>query len=119
MTPPMDMTTSPLALLNDHIFLKTDALINGQWNAGDVRLDVLDPLQGGSHPWDLSNGVRAAAANWQAAVGRQSADSGASCRPDKFTEPKIAQEFARVASAALGKPMVHVDVTILTISYLL
>ena len=46
MIPPMDMKTFPLALLNDHIFLKTDALINGQWNAGDVRLDVLDPSTG-------------------------------------------------------------------------
>ena len=42
----MDMKTSPLSLLNDPSLLKTDALINGQWIAGDVRFDVLDPSTG-------------------------------------------------------------------------
>ena len=37
--------------------------------------------------------------------------------PAKFAEPKFAQEFARAASAALGKPVVHVDVAALSISY--
>jgi hypothetical protein len=37
--------------------------------------------------------------------------------PAKFAEPKFSQEFARAASAALGKPVVHVDVTSLSISY--
>ena len=35
----------------------------------------------------------------------------------KFAEPKFALEFARAASAALGKPLVHVDVSALSISY--
>ena len=35
----------------------------------------------------------------------------------KFAEAKFAQEFARAASAALGKPVVHVDVSALSISY--
>ena len=35
----------------------------------------------------------------------------------KFAEPKFAQEFARAVSAALGKPVVHVDVAALSISY--
>lgn len=35
----------------------------------------------------------------------------------KFGEPKWSQEFARAASAALGKPVVHVDVATLSISY--
>ena len=34
----------------------------------------------------------------------------------KFSEPKFSQEFARAASAALGKPAVHVDVVRLSIS---
>ena len=42
----MDMKTSPLSLLNDPSLLKTDALINGKWLAGDVRFDVLDPSTG-------------------------------------------------------------------------
>jgi hypothetical protein len=35
----------------------------------------------------------------------------------KFAEAKFSQEFARAASAALGKPVVHVDVATLSISY--
>ncbi len=42
----MDMKTSPLSLLNDPSLLKTDALINGKWIAGDSRFDVLDPSTG-------------------------------------------------------------------------
>ena len=42
----MDMKTSPLALLNDPSLLKTDALINGQWLAGNARFDVHDPSNG-------------------------------------------------------------------------
>ena len=37
--------------------------------------------------------------------------------PARFAEPKWAQEFARAASAALGKPVVHVDVPSLSITY--
>ncbi len=37
--------------------------------------------------------------------------------PAKFAEAKWSQEFARAASAALGKPVVHVDVGTLSISY--
>ncbi len=35
----------------------------------------------------------------------------------RFSDPKWAMEFARAASAALGKPVVHVDVPALSISY--
>lgn len=35
----------------------------------------------------------------------------------KFAEEKWAQEFARATSAALGKPVVHIDVPSLSISY--
>ena len=37
--------------------------------------------------------------------------------PARFAEPAWAQEFARASSAALGKPMVHVDVASLSISF--
>ncbi len=36
---------------------------------------------------------------------------------EKFLEPQWAQAFARAASAALGKPVVHIDVASLSISY--
>lgn len=35
----------------------------------------------------------------------------------KFAEERWAQEFARATSAALGKPVVHIDVASLSISY--
>jgi len=35
----------------------------------------------------------------------------------KFAEARWSQEFARATSALLGKPVVHVDVPSLTISY--
>ncbi len=37
--------------------------------------------------------------------------------PARFAEAPWAQEFARAASAALAKPVVHIDVAALTISY--
>ena len=37
--------------------------------------------------------------------------------PAKFADADWAQEFARAASAALAKPVVHVDVDALSISY--
>jgi hypothetical protein len=37
--------------------------------------------------------------------------------PAKFAEHDWAQEFARATSGALGKPVVHVDVSSLSISY--
>ena len=37
--------------------------------------------------------------------------------PARFAEPTWAHEFARASSAALGKPMVHVDVASLSISF--
>lgn len=37
--------------------------------------------------------------------------------PAKFADANWAHEFARAASAALGRPLVHVDVASLSISY--
>lgn len=37
--------------------------------------------------------------------------------PAKFSDAGWALEFARAASSALGKPMVHIDVAALSISY--
>jgi len=36
---------------------------------------------------------------------------------DRFADAAWAQSFARAASAALGRPMVHIDVAALSISY--
>ncbi len=42
------MKTSPLATLNDPSLLKTDALVNGAWTAGqaNARFAVTDPATG-------------------------------------------------------------------------
>ncbi len=37
--------------------------------------------------------------------------------PARFADAKWAQEFARAASAALAKPVVHIDVPAMSISY--
>jgi hypothetical protein len=37
--------------------------------------------------------------------------------PEKFADAKWAMEFARASTVALGKPVVHVDATALSISY--
>ena len=50
----MDMKTSPLATLNDPGLLRTDALIGGQWVAGNGRFDVTDPATG-LHLADVAN----------------------------------------------------------------
>jgi succinate-semialdehyde dehydrogenase/glutarate-semialdehyde dehydrogenase len=42
----MDMSTSPLAALNDPGLLKTEGLINGEWVAGPSRFAVNDPATG-------------------------------------------------------------------------
>jgi succinate-semialdehyde dehydrogenase/glutarate-semialdehyde dehydrogenase len=43
---PMDMSSSPLATLNDPSLLKTDALINDEWVGHSSRFDVTDPATG-------------------------------------------------------------------------
>ena len=40
-----------------------------------------------------------------------------SAGPVKFADAQWAQDFARAASAALGRPMVHIDVTAMSINY--
>ena len=37
--------------------------------------------------------------------------------PERFAEPAWAYAFAQASSAALGKPMVHINVAALSISY--
>ncbi|MBD3893211.1 NAD-dependent succinate-semialdehyde dehydrogenase [Hydrogenophaga sp.] len=42
----MDVKPNPLTRLKDPTLLKTDALVNGQWLAGQQRFDVFDPATG-------------------------------------------------------------------------
>ena len=70
---PMDMKTSPLALLKDPTLLKTDGLVNGQWVAGSSRFDVHDPATGQKladvanlHAQDAEAAIAAANAAWPA-----------------------------------------------------
>ncbi len=63
--------TSPLLQLKDNSLLKTDALINGQWLAGNARFDVHDPSTGkkladvaNMGPKDAEAAIAAANAAW-------------------------------------------------------
>lgn len=69
----MDMKTSPISLLKDPSLLKTDALIGGQWVAGNARFDVSDPSNGlkladvaNLGPSDAETAIAAANTAWPA-----------------------------------------------------
>ena len=68
---------SPLSMLKDLSLLKTDALINGQWNKGASRFDILDPSNGRKladvanlGPADAEAAIASANAAWPAWRGK-------------------------------------------------
>jgi succinate-semialdehyde dehydrogenase/glutarate-semialdehyde dehydrogenase len=108
----MDTKTSPLALLNDPTLLKTDALIGGQWVAGDVRFDVVDPATGAKLA-DVANLGSAEAADAIAAADK--ANAAWRQRPAKERAAVMmkwfallhqhADDLARIMTAEQGKPL--------------
>ena len=107
----MDMPTSPLSLLNDPSLLKTDALINGQWVAGDSRFDVLDPSSGkkladvanlgAQHASDAIDAANAAWPAWRKKTGKERH----AILMKWFTLLMANQEdLARIMTAEQGKP---------------
>jgi succinate-semialdehyde dehydrogenase/glutarate-semialdehyde dehydrogenase len=108
----MNALTSPLALLNDPTLLKTDALINGQWLAGNQRFDVTDPATGG-HLASVANlgaaeaetAIAAANAAWPAWKAKTAKERSIILR--KWFDLLIAntEDLARLMTAENGKPL--------------
>ncbi len=108
----MDMKTSPLATLNDPTLLKTDALINGEWQGGTSRFDVTDPATGAKLA-DVANlgaaettaAVNAANAAWPAWRIKPAKERGAILMKWFQLLHQHADDLARIMTAEQGKPL--------------
>ncbi|MBP7915129.1 MAG: NAD-dependent succinate-semialdehyde dehydrogenase [Vitreoscilla sp.] len=106
------MKTSPLSTLNDPSLLKTDALIGGEWVAGDARFDVTDPATGFKLA-DVANlGAEAAetaiaAANraWPAWRNKTAKERAAILMKWFNLLHANADDLARIMTAEQGKPL--------------
>jgi succinate-semialdehyde dehydrogenase/glutarate-semialdehyde dehydrogenase len=107
----MDMTTSPLAQLNDPTLLKTDALIDGEWIKGEARFDVLDPSNGRKladvanlGPAQADQAIAAANAAWPAWRNKTAKERSIVMR--KWFDLLMAhqEDLARIMTAEQGKP---------------
>jgi succinate-semialdehyde dehydrogenase / glutarate-semialdehyde dehydrogenase len=102
----------PLSLLNDMSLFKTDALINGQWVAGDNRFAVSDPATG-AHLADVANlsarqaeaAIEAAHAAWGPWRAKTAKERSMLLR--KWFDLLIAntEDLARLMTAENGKPL--------------
>ena len=108
----MDMKTSPLALLNDPSLLKTDALINGQWVAGNSRFDVLDPATGNKladvanmGPKDAEAAIAAANAAWPAWKAKTGKERSIILRKWFDLLMVNQDDLGRMMTAEQGKPL--------------
>ncbi|GAA6140689.1 NAD-dependent succinate-semialdehyde dehydrogenase [Hydrogenophaga sp. 5NK40-0174] len=108
----MDMKTSPLAQLNDPTLLKTGALINGEWVAGNSQFAVHDPATG-QHLADVANlgrtearqAIEAANAAW-AGWRNTNAKARANILRKWFDLLMANQEdLGRMMTAEQGKPL--------------
>mgnify|MGYP000597246493 CR=1 FL=1 len=108
----MDMKTSPLALLNDPSLLKTDALINGQWVAGNSRFDITDPATGAVlanvanlGPVEAEQAIAAANAAWPAWKAKTAKERSIILR--KWYDLLMANQddLGRIMTAEQGKPL--------------
>ena len=108
----MDMKTSPLSLLNDPSLFKTDALVNGQWLAGNSRFDVNDPATGlkladvaNLGPQDAEAAIAAANAAWGPWKTKTAKERSAILR--KWFDLLMAHQddLARIMTAEQGKPL--------------
>jgi succinate-semialdehyde dehydrogenase/glutarate-semialdehyde dehydrogenase len=109
---PMDMKTSPLALLKDPTLLKTDGLIDGQWLAGNSRFDVNDPATGRKladvanlGPQHAEAAIAAANAAWPAWKGKTAKERSNILR--KWFDLLMANQddLGRLMTAEQGKPL--------------
>jgi succinate-semialdehyde dehydrogenase/glutarate-semialdehyde dehydrogenase len=110
----MDMSTSPLATLNDASLLKTEALINGEWvaAASSSRFDVTDPATGLKLADVANHGAESAhhaivAANkaWPAWRAKTAKERGAILMKWFQLLLANADDLARLMTAEQGKPL--------------
>jgi succinate-semialdehyde dehydrogenase/glutarate-semialdehyde dehydrogenase len=108
----MDMKTSPLATLADPSLLKTDALIGGEWVAGDARFDVTDPATGLKLA-DVANlgaasaeaAIAAANKAWPAWRAKTAKERAAVLMKWFQLLHANADDLARIMTAEQGKPL--------------
>jgi len=108
----MDMKTNPLSLLADPTLLKTQALINGEWVAGDAQFAVTDPATG-AHLANVANlgpaqaeqAIEAARLAWPAWRKKTAKERSIIMR--KWFDLLMAnqEDLARLMTAENGKPM--------------
>ncbi|MBI5257299.1 MAG: NAD-dependent succinate-semialdehyde dehydrogenase [Burkholderiales bacterium] len=108
----MDMSTSPLATLNDPSLLKTDALIGGEWVAGASRFDVTDPATGlklaevaNLGPVDCHNAIVAAERAWNPWRNKTAKERAAIMMKWFALLHQHADDLARIMTAEQGKPL--------------
>ncbi len=98
-------------MLKDLSLLKTDALINGQWNKGASRFDILDPSNGRKladvanlGPADAEAAIASANAAWPAWRGKTAKERSIIMR--KWFDLLMANQddLARIMTAEQGKP---------------
>jgi succinate-semialdehyde dehydrogenase/glutarate-semialdehyde dehydrogenase len=106
------MSASPLSLLKDPSLLKTDGFINGQWQKGANRFDVLDPATGEKLA-DVANltaadaeaAIAAANAAWPAWKAKTAKERSIILR--KWYDLLMANQddLGRLMTAEQGKPL--------------
>ncbi len=104
--------TSPLALLREPSLLRTDAYINGQWQAGSSRFAVEDPATGqhladvacldASHTQQAIDAANAAWPAWRALTGKQ---RHAILMRWYQLLMEHQEDLARIMTAEQGKPL--------------
>jgi succinate-semialdehyde dehydrogenase/glutarate-semialdehyde dehydrogenase len=105
------MSASPLTLLKDPSLFKTDGLINGHWQKGASRFDVVDPATGGKLA-DVANltaadaeaAITAANAAWPAWKAKTAKERSIILR--KWFDLLVANQddLGRILTAEQGKP---------------
>jgi succinate-semialdehyde dehydrogenase/glutarate-semialdehyde dehydrogenase len=111
----MDTKTSPLTLLADPSLLKTDALINGNWTAGQAsnpRFAVNDPATGQElaqvanlGPIDAAAALSAAEKAWPAWRAKTAKERAAVMMKWFALLHAHADDLARIMTAEQGKPL--------------